>query len=469
MNRKSRPASLAGAIALTALLAACSQGSASNPNNSPAAPAATTPSSSAEVPTSSTAVAASSASGSGPSSVSTPASSSAESSSSPPASSSAESSSSASSAAPAGNTTISYMNFSASGGHEKDLTAIVQAFQKDNPGITVKVENVAYADYFTKLQTAVAGGTASDAFELNYENFVTYAQNGALAELAGVDGSSYRKSLFDAFSSNGKQYGLPESFSDVVLFYNKDLFKKAGVAEPTASWTWADEKAAAVKLTDKSAKVWGDYQPITYNEFYKALAQTGGQFFNAEKTAATFSSPEGVKAANWLIGKSGTVMPTVAEGAGTPDFDTNLFKSGKLAMWHTGIWMFSSLADVPFGWDVVVEPGDTTKASAMFTNAAVVSAKSRNASAAQKWVQYLTASSTADNSKLAPYLSAGKPSNRKAVFDALDKTVLPPVIASQQEMQDTVNDALTGAAAGRKPVDKALADAQEKVTSLIGQ
>ncbi len=177
-------------------------------------------------------------------------------------------------------------------------------------------------------------------------------------------------------------------------------------------------------------------------------------------------------------------MPTVAEGAGTPDFDTNLFKSGKLAMWHTGIWMFSSLADVPFGWDVVVEPGDITKASAMFTNAAVVSAKSRNASAAQKWVQYLTASSTAastrlkaswelppiaDNSKLAPYLSAGKPSNRKAVFDALDKTVLPPVIASQQEMQDTVNDALTGAAAGRKPVDKALADAQEKVTSLIGQ
>ncbi|QNK80405.1 hypothetical protein [Nakamurella sp. PAMC28650] len=80
--------------------------------------------------------------------------------------------------------------------------------------------------------------------------------------------------------------------------------------------------------------MWGDYQPITYNEFYKALAQTGGQFFNAAKTAATFSSPQGIKAANWLIGKSGTVMPTVADGAGTADFDTNLFKSGKLAMAH---------------------------------------------------------------------------------------------------------------------------------------
>ena len=58
------------------------------------------------------------------------------------------------------------MNFSASGGHEKDLATIVTAFEKANPGITVNVQNVAYADYFTKLQTAVAGGTASDAFEL---------------------------------------------------------------------------------------------------------------------------------------------------------------------------------------------------------------------------------------------------------------------------------------------------------------
>lgn len=376
------------------------------------------------------------------------------------------------------------MDFSASGGHEKDLATIVTAFEKANPGITVNVQNVAYADYFTKLQTAVAGGTASDAFELNYENFVTYQSNGALAELPGVDPATYRKSLYEAFGADGKQYGLPESFSDVVLFYNKDLFTKAGVATPTASWTWADEKAAATKLTDKTAKVWGDYQPITYNEFYKALAQTGGKFFNDDKSAATFSSPEGVKAANWLIGKSGTVMPTVAEGAGTADFDTNLFKNGKLAMWHTGIWEFSAMDAVPFNWDVVVEPGDTTKASAMFTNAAVVSAKSKNAAAAQKWVQFLTASATtattrlkaswelppiADNAALTPYLKAGKPANRQAVFDALNNTVLPPVIASQQEMQDTVNDALTSAAAGRTPVDKALATAQDKVTSLIGQ
>ncbi|HEY0618885.1 MAG TPA: sugar ABC transporter substrate-binding protein [Kribbella sp.] len=385
-------------------------------------------------------------------------------------------------AAPEGKSVVRYLNFSANDGHEKDLAALVTAFQTANPNITVQVETVPYANYFTKLQTAVAGGTAADAFELNYENFVTYAKNGSLAELKSVDSSAYKKSLYDAFTDGGKQYGVPESFSNVVLFYNKALFKRAGVAEPTADWTWKDEQAAAQKLTDKGAKVWGDYQPVSYNEFYKVLAQNGGEFLNADRTAATFNSPQGVEAAKFLIDKVGKTMPTEADGAGTPDFDSKLFKSGKLAMWHTGIWMFSGMADAPFDWDVVVEPGNTEKASAMFVNGLVVSAASKNADAAQKWVTFLASSDdttktrlatswelppVADETKLAPYLDQKKPANRKAVFTALEATVLPPVIERQQEMQDLVTQELSSAAAGRKPVEKALADAQTKVNGLL--
>jgi multiple sugar transport system substrate-binding protein len=383
---------------------------------------------------------------------------------------------------PAGKTAIRYMNFSANDGHEKDLAGIVQAFQTANPDITVQVETVPYDSYFTKLQTAVAGGTAADTFELNYENFVTYAKNGSLAELSGVDNATYKKSLLEAFNDSGKQYGLPESFSNVVLFYNKALFAKAGVAVPTDSWTWADEQAAAQKLTNKGTKAWGDYQPVTFHEFYKALAQTGGKFLSDDRSQAVFSSPEGVKAANWLIGKSGKTMPTEADGAGTPDFDSKLFKSGKLAMWHTGVWMFTPMADAPFDWDIVVEPGDTTKASAMFTNGLVVSSASKSKEAAQKWINFLASSDAtttarlksswelpplADESKLASYLSQKKPANRKAVFTSLEATVLPPVIERQQEMQDLVTAELTAAAAGRKPVDKALSDAQTKVNARI--
>ena len=278
------------------------------------------------------------------------------------------------------------------------------------------------------------------------------------------------------------RYGLPASFSNVVLFYNRDLFKAAGVDEPTATWTWADERAAAKKLTNKAKGVWGDYQPVSFFEFYKALAQSGGQFLNADGTAATFNSPQGQQAAKFLVEKSGLTMPTEADGAGTPDFDSKLFKDGRLAMWHTGIWMFSGMADAKFDWDIAVEPGNTTNASAMFTNGVVVSATSKSKEAAQKWVTYLTSSDetvqtrlksswelppVADEAKLASYLDQGKPANRQAVFDSLDATVLPPVIERQQEMQDAVSKELTAAAAGRKSVAKALTDAETAVNALL--
>ncbi|NHA69809.1 ABC transporter substrate-binding protein [Phycicoccus flavus] len=385
-------------------------------------------------------------------------------------------------AATGGPVTVRYMNFSANGGHEQDLDAIKSAFESANPDIKIQLETVPYDDYFTKLQTAVAGGTASDAFELNYENFVTYSSNGSLAALKDVDGSAYKPSLLEAFSADGTQYGLPESFSNVVLFYNKDLFAEAGVDEPTADWTWADEKAAAEKLTDKKKGVWGDYQPISFFEYYKAVAQAGGEFVSPDGSAAAFDSDAGRAAAEWLVGKSGTTMPMEADGAGTPDFDSKLFKDGKLAMWHTGIWMFGGMADAPFDWDIVVEPGDTTKASAMFTNGAVVNAQSKNQEAAQKWVTFLTSSDemvqkrletswelppVADESQLASYLDTGEPKNRQAVFDSLDATVLPPVIERQQEMQDAVDKQLGDAAAGRTPVDEAVAKAAKAVDALL--
>ncbi|WP_143479332.1 extracellular solute-binding protein, partial [Pseudomonas aeruginosa] len=204
----------------------------------------------------------------------------------------------------------------------------------------------------------------------------------------------YRQSVLEAYQTDGTQYALPSSFSDVVLYYNKDLFDAAGLDYPSSDWTWADEKAAAEKLTDQAAGVWGDHQPVSFYEYYKVLAQNGGEFLNDDGTAVAFNTPEGIEAAKWLTEKSGTVMPTIEQGQGTPDFDTNLFKDGKLAMLHTGIWVFGAVADVPFGWDIAVEPGNTRQASAVFSNAVGVSSSSKHIEAASKWAEFLTSSDT---------------------------------------------------------------------------
>lgn len=382
--------------------------------------------------------------------------------------------------------TLTYFTFSAAPDHLKDLDSIIKAFNVGHPNIKIDVQTAAYADYFTKLQAEIAGGTAPDTFELNYENFVGYASAGSLQDLTPIAAgdSSYNAATFyprayQVFQAAGKQYGLPETFSDVLLFYNKDLFDKAGLAYPTASWTWADEQAAATKLTSKSAGTWGDFQNVQFFEFYKALAQNGGSFFDAGKTKSTFNDAKGVVAAQWLINKVGSVMPSNAFG---PDEDTALFKSGKLAMWHNGIWQFSGLKDVPFKWDVVVEPGNTQKASHFFSNAVVASSATKHPAEAWAWLRFLTSSpeavktrldaswelpAVADTSLFSSYLSQTPPSNRKAVFDALDAIVVPPVIDQQSQMQDIVTAALDKARLGQMPVQDALNEAASKVDALL--
>lgn len=383
-----------------------------------------------------------------------------------------------------GPVTITYSNFISNGGNEENLQTIVDAFEKANPDITVEVTTLPYADYGTALQTDLAAGTQSDVFDIEYANYAEYQANGVLAPLTVADPASYRQSVLEAYQTGGTQYALPSSFSDVVLYYNKDLFDAAGLDYPSADWTWADEKAAAEKLTDQAAGVWGDHQPVSFYEYYKVLAQNGGEFLNADRTAAAFNTPEGIEAAEWLVEKSGTVMPTIEQGQGTADFDTNLFTDGKLAMLHTGIWVFGAFADVPFGWDIAVEPGNTQQASAVFSNAVGVSASSKHVEAATKWAEFLTSSDTmidvrldsgwelpaiSDDAKLAAYLEKGAPANRQAVFDALDGIALPPVATKgQTEMQDIMTEELVEAQAGRKSVEDALASAEERINAVIG-
>ncbi len=126
--------------------------------------------------------------------------------------------------------TVTFANFTASGDMQANLDKMQTEFKKQYDYITLQSETIAFGDYFTQIQTRVAAGTAPDCYELNYENFVSYAKKGVLLDLAGViastgfDKSVMNEKALGAFSTDGVQYGLPDSFSDVVLIYNKKLF-----------------------------------------------------------------------------------------------------------------------------------------------------------------------------------------------------------------------------------------------------
>ena len=383
--------------------------------------------------------------------------------------------------------TVSYFTFSAAPDHLNSLNALIKIFEKQHPNIQVSYTTAPYSDYFTKLQTEIAGGNAPDAFELDYGNFYGYAHSGSLynlSKLAKADKTFnpavYYPRAYSSFAVGKTQYGLPESFSDVLLFYNADLFKAAGVPLPTAKWTWKNELAAAQKLTNTGKGVYGDFQPIQFYEFYKVLAQNGGSFFNAKKTKATFDSAAGIAAADWLLTKPGRVMPTTEEMGGLDD--ATLFKLGRLAMWHNGIWQFSAMNNAPFKWNVVVEPAGKVKANHFFANTIAISAKSSHAKEAWLWLKFLSGSHASVNARvksgweLAPvkdkgafaqYLAQRPPANRAAVLDALANPVLTPTITQESQMQDIVSNALQKAELGQVSAATALHQAAAQVTQLL--
>ena len=385
--------------------------------------------------------------------------------------------------APAEPVTITYCNFNSSGGNEETLAKMVSAFEAEYPGIKVEVETIGYNDYFTQMQTRVAGGTAPDCYELNIENFAAYANKGLLAEISGVDVSGLNETALNAFNVNGKQYGLPESFSNVVLIYNKDLFDQAGVAYPTDDWTQADLQVAAEKIRALGDDVYGIWQPITYNEFFKVAKQYGGALLNEDKTEFTINSAENLAAATALVDRVlvSNVQPNAVQQGGMGDWD--MFMSGRLGMIPTGIWAFQTFTDgCDFEWDIVVEPGSSQKATHFFSNCVVMNPETEHPVEVATWLAWL-ASSTAsadirleagwdlpalkDLNALSSYLEITPPDNREAVFESLNYLVMPPVIEDYALMSDIIGQKLAAAAEGTITVQEALDQAQAECEAQI--
>lgn len=379
--------------------------------------------------------------------------------------------------------TITYCNFNASGGNEEVLGTMYEKFHEEYPNITVDIETIGYDDYFTLMQTRVAGGTAPDCYELNIENFASYASKGVLADLSGADTANFNETALGAFNVNGVQYGLPGNFSNVILIYNKDLFDRANIAYPSDDWTWEDAETAAEAIKGLGDDIYGIYAPVTYNEFYKVAAQYGGSLLNEDKTQFTINSPENIRAAQVMVDRIllSNIQPNEEQMGGMGDWD--LFESGRLGMIPTGMWAFNTFKDAcNFDWDICVEPSGTNKATHFFSNALVVNADSKEKEAAMTWITWLASSDEAaqirieagwdlpaikNETVLKGYLAVTPPDNKQAVFDSLDYLVVPPIIEDYSMMSDIITTKLSEAASGKISVEDALNQAQEECEASI--
>jgi len=249
----------------------------------------------------------------------------------------------------------------------KALTAAAKRFNATHPKIHVTVQNYGNADYaLNKVLTAIRGGSYPDIVYLYGSWAANMARTPKAVDLAplikadpSINWNDFWPAERQAVAVGPKIVGVPALVDNLALVYNKKLFDQAGLAYPTADWTWDDFRAAAKKLTDPSAKQFGwayvnDASEDTVWRFDALLWQAGGDILTADQKHAAFNSPAGVKAAT-LLQQMATVDHSVYLDSGNGNY-ANLFNSGKIGMLFTGPWDLSGFPDVHYGIQIL--PGD---------------------------------------------------------------------------------------------------------------
>jgi multiple sugar transport system substrate-binding protein len=219
--------------------------------------------------------------------------------------------------------------------------ALVSQFNASHPNIHVTMDIQPWASIAQKLPQAWATGTGPDLATPSFDpgSIFNYIQNGQVVPLEGGSGASqidpgvFPPSVTQAFTVDGHLYAAPANMATLVLYYNKKLFAKAGIASPPA--TEADFIADAKKLTGNGVYglSLGDHATI---QMWPILQWMNGGDITDSKGCAVIQQPASVQALQtWadLVTKN-HISPIGQDGA-TAD---TLFSAGKAAMEINGPW-----------------------------------------------------------------------------------------------------------------------------------
>lgn len=258
-------------------------------------------------------------------------------------------------------------------GYEAAMKTVIEAWNQEHPEVEVQGQYIP-EDYWTKLQTQIAGGTPPDVGIADYGRMITYAKSGillAIDDYLAVDDFSLEKLLpaavaqyrwqegdFDSGGEGGKMYGLPSDAQCQIFAYNKTMFENAGVALPTDDWTWDDVVAAGQAITKPDQNIWGMQMIspwiLTKGNF---LFASGGANHSPDVKTSMLDAPESIEAFKWNWDLVYTHKIAPAPGAQS---QTNPFMSGQVAMVVDGVWWISDFATITdFEWDIALFPKHT--------------------------------------------------------------------------------------------------------------
>ncbi|MEU6431739.1 sugar ABC transporter substrate-binding protein [Microbispora sp. NPDC046973] len=372
-----------------------------------------------------------------------------------------------------------------------EFTALFDAFQRANPGITIKPVDILADDYPDKVTTMLAGGDRTDVITMkNVTDYSRYSSRGQLLDITDLVTSADTSKLagLPAFNVKDKYYALPYRQDFWLLYYNKKSFEKAGVTMPE-HLTWDEYAKLARSLThdEGGKKVYGTYHH-TWRSVVQAIAaaQTGGDQLGGDYS---FFRDQYEMALG--LQKDGSALDFGTAKAQKSDYRT-LFESGATAMLPMGTWYISGILEqkqkgaTDVDWALAPMPqrpgasGVTTFGS---PTAFAVNKRAAHADAAKKFVQFAAGQAGAEAiSKVgvvpalqSPEITKSYFSNKGMPADELskkafqpDKVVLEMPVSEHTSDVDTIlNEEHELIMVGDKSIDEGIRSMGDRVKSEV--
>lgn len=389
-------------------------------------------------------------------------------------------------------------------------------FTKKNPGITIKITQSGWGDYWTTISTGFISGTAPDVFTDHLNKYPEFAKNDQLLDLTPyiqrdkLDPGIYTDGLYEVWGREGKQYGLPKDWDTISMIVNMDMAKKAGVSlAELQNMTWnpkdggsfeqivkkltVDAKgnnATSPNFDKKSVAVYGYQNPgvggMSSQTEWSHFASSNGFKYQDKPWDPKyyFDDPKLAETLTWLAGLPAKGLSANYESTKSLGADA-MFVGRKVAIVPQGSWMityFKDNAKFNYAW-VPLPVGPTgTRATMLNGLADSIWAGTKVKEEAWKWVKYLGSSDcqsvVASTGVVFPAIKgmaekAIEAHKAKGVDSsafltmAKSKTFLTPIADHGSEINEVIFNAIESVLMGKADAAGAMKAANAKANELV--
>lgn len=366
------------------------------------------------------------------------------------------------------------------------FTEAAKAFEAANPGTKIQIEVVPWDNLQQKLTTDISAGANADLAIIGTRWLLDYVSQDVVAPLDGYVTPDFKGRFIETFLSpsvmNGKVFGLPIAASARAMYYNKDVFKKAGY--DTLPATWADFKTAADKIKASGVFPFGmqgkEIETDVY--FYYAMWSNGGEIVKDGK-----SGIDGQAAID-----AATMYKSFIDGGLTEPGVTsynredvqNLFKQGKVATVITAPFLSGQIKkEAPnLNYGVAPIPAGANGGQGTYgvTDSIVMFKNSKVKDEAWKFLDFIfTTEQRTKFDKVEGFLPVNAAEAKDPMFandpdlkvfaSVLPKARFAPVIPGWEDIAQTTSNAIQKIYLGQGDIKATLSEAAAKVNATLAK